>query len=64
MAVDGTFLKASAHRGTVHTKKGLAREIDRLESQIAAYFDATGATDDTDTEDELSDPDLVAKITA
>ncbi|MCY4446195.1 MAG: transposase [Rhodobacteraceae bacterium] len=32
VAIDGIFLKASAHRGTVHTKSGLTREIDRLES--------------------------------
>ena len=64
VAVDGTFLKASANRSTVYTKSGLAREIARLDSQIAAYFDALGAADDTDAEDDLSDPDLVAKITA
>jgi len=64
VAVDGTFVKASAHRGTVHTKKELAREIDRLDSQIAAYFAVLGVADDTDAEDDLSDPDLVAKITA
>jgi len=32
VAIDGTFVKASAHCGTVNTKKG--REIARLDSQI------------------------------
>jgi len=31
---------------------------------LIARFDALGVADDTDTEDELPDPDLVAKITA
>jgi len=64
VAVDGTLLKASTNRNTVHTKSGLDHEIDRLDSQIAAYFDELEVADDTDNEDDLSDPDLVAKMTA
>ena len=64
VAVDGTFLKASANRDTVHTKSELAREISRLDRKIAAYFAELAEADDTATEEDLSDPDLVAKMAA
>ncbi len=64
VAVDGTFLKASANGATVHTKSELAREISHLDSKIAAYFEALAEADDTDAEGDLSDPDLVAKMAA
>ena len=64
VAVDGTFLKASANRGTVHTKSELARELSRLDRKIAAYFEELAEADDTATEEDLSDPELVAKMAA
>ena len=64
VAIDGTFLKASANGDTVHTRSELTREISRLDSKIAAYFTELGEADDTDAEEELSDPDLVSKMTA
>ncbi len=64
VAVDGTFLKASANRDTVHTKSELVGEISRLDRKIAAYFAELEVADDTATEEDLSDPDLVAKMAA
>ena len=63
VAVDGTFLKASANRGSVHTKAGLARGLARLDKLIETYYQAMDEADATDPEgNDLSDPDLVRKM--
>ena len=65
VAVDGTFLKASANRGSVHTKASLERGLARLDKLIESHYRAMDEEDASDPEgNDLSDPDLVAKMEA
>ena len=63
VAVDGTFLKASANRGSVHTKAGLERGLARLDKLIESHYRAMEEADALDSEgNDPSDPDLVRKM--
>ncbi len=65
-AIDGTFLKANASPGSIHTKARLEKEVKKLDERIAAYHQQL---DEADAEPEDGaeggeDPDLAAKIEA
>lgn len=63
VAVDGTFLKASANRDSVHTKASLERSLARLDKLIESHYRAMDEADASDSaDDDLSDPDLVGKM--
>ena len=63
VAVDGTFLKASANRDSVHTKASLARGLARLDKLIETYYRAMDEADATDPAgNDPVDPDLVRKM--
>ena len=66
VAVDGTFLKADANRGSFHTRASLARDLKRLEKKIAAYHREMDEADARGEEcrDGWEDPDLAAKLEA
>ena len=62
VAVDGTFRKASAHRGSVRTKASLERGRDCLDKRIESHYRAMDEEDASAPEGkDLSDPDRVAK---
>lgn len=63
VAVDGTFLKASANRGSVHTKAGLERGLARLDRLIESHYRTMEEADASDSaDDDPRDPDLVRKM--
>ena len=66
VAIDGTFLKANASPGSIHTKARLEKELKKLDERIAAYH---RQLDEADAEPEDGtgggeDPELAAKIEA
>ena len=63
VAVDGTFLKASANRSSVHTEAGLERSLARLDKLIEDHYRAMDEADAAESAaDDPSDPDLVRKM--
>lgn len=63
VAVDGTFLKASANRGRVHTKDSLSRGRARLDKLIESPYRSMDEADATEPEGtDPVDPDLVRKM--
>jgi len=63
VAVDGTFLKASANRDSVHTKASLERSLARLDKLIESHYRAMDQADASDSaDDDPPDPDLVRKM--
>ncbi len=61
--VDGTFLKASANRGRVHTKDSLSRGFACLDKLIESHYRAMDEADATELEGtDPVDPDLVRKM--
>ena len=66
VAIDGTFLKASASPGSIHTRARLEQDLKKLDERIAAYhrqLDEADA-DPEDGADGGDDPELAAKIEA
>ena len=66
VAIDGTFLKANANPGSIHTRERLEKELKKLDERIAAYH---RQLDEADAEPEEGtdggeDPELAAKIAA
>ena len=66
VAVDGTFLKANANPGSIHTEASLERELKKLDERIAAYHQQLDEADAGSEEcaDGAEDPELAAKIEA
>ena len=66
VAVDGTFLKANASPGSIHTKARLEKELKKLDERIAAYHRQLDEADaePEDGADGGEDPELAAKIEA
>ena len=66
VAIDGTFLKADANRGSFHTRAALARDLKRLEKRIAAYHREMDEADarGEDCAEGGEDPELAAKLEA
>jgi len=66
VAVDGTFLKASANVGGIHTKAVLDRDLKELDAKIAAYHRRLDEADAEPGEGGYGgeDPELAAKIEA
>ena len=66
VAIDGTFLKANANPGSIHTKARLERELKKLDERIAAYHRQLDEADaePEDGADGGEDPELAAKIEA
>ena len=63
VAVDGTFMKASANGDSVHTKASLDRGLARLDKLIETYYQAMDKADATDQAgNDLSDPGPVRKM--
>ena len=66
VAVDGTFLKADANPGSIHTRARLEKELKKLDERIAAYHRQLDEADaaPADGADGGEDPELAAKIEA
>ena len=66
VAVDGTFLKANANPGNLHTKARLEKELKKLDESITAYHRQLDEADaePEDGADGREDPELAAKIEA
>ena len=66
VGIDGTFLKASASPGSIHTRARLEKELKKLDERIAAYHRQLDEADaePEDGADGGEDPDLAAKIEA
>ena len=66
VAIDGTFLKANANPGSIHTRARLEKELKKLDERIAAYHRQLDEADaePEDGADGGEDPELAAKIEA
>ena len=64
VAIDGTFLKANANPGSIHTKARLEKELKKLDERIAAYHRQLDEADAEDGAEVREDPELAAKIEA
>ena len=62
VAIDGSFMKASANRSSVHVKRKLARDLSRLEARIKAYLEEMDEADVRDTGESDADPELAARM--
>ncbi|MYJ86989.1 MAG: hypothetical protein F4044_04655 [Rhodobacteraceae bacterium] len=63
VAVDGTFLKASANRDSVHTKASLERGLARLDKLIDSHYRAMDEADEAEPDGhDPVDPDLVRRM--
>ena len=55
VAVDGAFLRANASKNQLIMKKGALRELEKVETEIAEYFNALDASDSEAHAETLSD---------
>ena len=55
VAVDGAFLRANASKNQLIMKKGALRELEKVETEIAEYFNALDALDSEAHAETLSD---------
>lgn len=53
VAIDGSFFKADASRGSIYTDQKLSRQLEALDVSIKAYQDAIAAQDKRDDEAKL-----------
>jgi transposase len=53
VAVDGSFFKANARKGSIYTDKQLSQQLEALEQKIKNYQDAIAAQDQLDDEARL-----------
>ena len=66
VAIDGTFMKADANPGSIHTKARLEKELKKLDERIAAYHRQLDEADarSEDCAEVAEDPELAEKIEA
>ena len=50
VAIDGSFFKADASKGSIYTDRQLSRQLDALDARIKGYQDAISAQDQRDDE--------------
>ena len=53
VAIDGSFFKADASKGSIYTDQKLSRQLETLEAKIKEYQDALAAQDQRDDEAKL-----------
>lgn len=66
IAVDGTFLKASANKGSIYTEKNLENQLQKIDDKIKEYQDKINQQDEqedkTNDSSGIDDEDLSEKI--